>query len=78
MPNPLTPEQEAQAQQLALVLQHLAQPELLQIARLLVAPTDGSLFGQTEFDLRDLAHRIAAKAQQHALAEKKTATQEPV
>lgn len=70
----LSPEQEAQAQELLLVLKTLTEPDLLQIARTLVAPPDGSPFGQAEFDLRDLAHRLVAKALQLALAQKKTAT----
>jgi hypothetical protein len=77
MADPLTPEQEAQAQQLLADLKALTEPELLQIARTLVAPPDGSPFGQAEFDLRDVAHRLVAKALQHALGQKKTATRVP-
>jgi hypothetical protein len=70
----LSPEQEAQAQQLAQALREAADEELLAIARTLVGTEDSTLFGDTEFALRDLVHRIGAKAYQTFLAQKKTAT----
>ena len=71
---PLSPAREAQAQQLADALRQAADEELLAIARALVATDEGTLFGDTEFALRDLVHRIGAKAYQTFLAQKKTAT----
>jgi hypothetical protein len=41
------------------------------MARLLADKPSHELFGQTEFDLRKIAHRIAAKALEVTLAEKK-------
>jgi len=63
---PLPPAQEAQAQELATA-----------IARDLVACDDASLFGDTEFRVRDAILRVAAKAYRQRLAQKKTATRAP-
>ena len=71
---PLSPEREAQAQQLLQALRQAADEELLAIARTLAATDEATLFGQTEFDVRDLVHKIGAKAYQTFLAQKKTAT----
>ena len=73
----LSPERDAEAQQLLQALRQAADEELLAIARALVATDEHPLFGQTEFDIRDLVHRIAAKAYQAFLAQKKTATAAP-
>jgi hypothetical protein len=70
----LTSEQEKEALQLATKAQELAYDELLQMARTLVSKKDAQLFGQTEFDLRDLVLRIGAKMVEVYLAQKKTAT----
>jgi hypothetical protein len=74
---PLSPEREAQAQQLLQALRQAADEELLAIARTLAATDEATLFGQTEFDVRDLVHKIGAKAFQAYLAQKKTATAGP-
>lgn len=73
----LTPEQEAQAQQLAALIQQATAHDLLRIARLLVSKDEAHTFGQTEFQLRDLVHRLGANALETALAQKKTATAAP-
>jgi hypothetical protein len=67
----LTPEQEAEAQRLAGIIGRKAQEEALRMARLLVSKADAEIFGQTEYDLRDSAHRLAAHALETALAERK-------
>jgi hypothetical protein len=41
------------------------------MARLLVSKPDSEIFGQTEFELRDSAHRVAAHALETALQERK-------
>jgi dissimilatory sulfite reductase (desulfoviridin) alpha/beta subunit len=74
---PLTPEQEACAQELAQAIRAAAEDEILQIARTLAATDDRHLFGSTEFRIRDLVHRIGAKAYAAHLAGKKTATKAP-
>ncbi len=76
-PSSLTDAQEAEAQQLLRKLQDAAQPDLLALARLLVAKPEAEIFGATEFQVRDLVHRIGAKALELRLAEKKTATGVP-
>lgn len=77
MDRPLPATQEQQAQQLAAALGAAAQDDLLRIARLLVASDDACLFGQTEFQVREVILDVAAKAYQQHLARKKTATSAP-
>ncbi len=74
---PLSAEREAEAQQLLQTLRQAADEELLAIARALVSTEEHTLFGQTEFDIRDLVHKIGAKAYQAYLAKKKSATAAP-
>jgi hypothetical protein len=77
MQQPLPDAQEAQAQELAAAIAQAAQEDLLAIARDLVAADDASLFGDTELRVRDAVLRVAAKAYQQRLAQKKTATRAP-
>ena len=56
---------------------YVTEEELLEIARTLVAAEPADLFGQTEFKVRELAHKIAAKAYERRLAQKKSATTPP-
>ncbi len=67
---PLSPKREAEAQQLPQHLRRAADEGLLATARALVATEEHTLFGTTEFAVRDLAHRIGAKAYQAYLAQK--------
>jgi hypothetical protein len=76
--SPLSSEQEAEAQALALRLRELAADELLQMARLLVSKPDREIFGDTEFQLRDIVLRVGAKVLEEHLRQKKTATTAPV
>lgn len=62
---------------MAEAIAEVTEDELLEIARVLVDAEPAALFGQTEFRVRDLAHRIAAKAYERHLASKKTATTAP-
>jgi hypothetical protein len=64
MQEPRSVEQEAQAHELAQAIAAATEAELLEMARLLVASEPAALFGSTEFQIRDLALRIAAKAYQ--------------
>jgi hypothetical protein len=77
MQEELSAAQEAEAQVLAWRIAQAAQEELLQIARALVGSNTRSLFGATEFKVRETLLRVAARAYEHYLAEKKTATQAP-
>ena len=67
----LTAEQEAEAQRLAESIALKTKDELLQITRLLVSKQDHELFGQTEFEVRDLVHKIGARAIETAVNERK-------
>jgi hypothetical protein len=67
----LTPEQEAEAQRLAESIANRTKEELLQITRLLVSKKDHQLFGETEFQVRDLVHKIGARALETAVNERK-------
>src|SRR5436305_745564 len=71
---PLAPEQEAQAQALVARLRPHVEEDLLALARLLVSKEDRELFGETEFEARDLVHRLGAKAFSTHLAGKKRGT----
>jgi hypothetical protein len=73
----LTPEQEALAQQLADAIRQGTADLIDEIARALAATTDRTLFGDTELTVRDLALRLAARAYEIHLREKKTATTGP-
>jgi hypothetical protein len=74
---PLTPELEAKAQELVARLRPHAESELLALARLLVSKPDDEIFGETEFEARDIVHRLGARAVETHLASKKTATRVP-
>jgi hypothetical protein len=71
---PLSPELEAQAQELVARLRPQTEEDLLALARLLVSKEDRELFGETEFEVRDIVHRLGAKAYSAHLAEKKRGT----
>ena len=60
----LTPEQEAEAQRIEQILREATQGDIRQLARLLASKSDRELFGQTEYQVRDLVHGIGAKALQ--------------
>jgi hypothetical protein len=70
----LTVDQEAQAQELATHITEAIASDVLRIARLLVAKDTRHTFGQSEFQVRDIVHRIGAKALETSLSQKKTAT----
>jgi hypothetical protein len=58
-------------------LAELTQEELLEMDRLLQEADPASLFGVTEFKVRDLALKLAAKLYHRRLAQKKMATRGP-
>ena len=70
----LTAEQEVQAQQLAAKMREQAEEQFLVIARLLVATEERTLFGQTEFAIRDQLLKLSGQAYTLHLAQKKMAT----
>lgn len=73
---PLSPELEARAQELAARLHARSADAILHMARTLVATTDETLFGDTEFALRDQALGLVAEAYAEHLP-KKTGTTPP-
>lgn len=73
----LTEEQEREAQELAQRIEDAARADVLALARLLVSKPEAEIFGETEFQARDMVHRIGAKAFEVHLAQKKTATAAP-
>jgi hypothetical protein len=68
---PLTPTQEAEAQRLYELLQQTFLDEARHFARLLASKPDHQQLGKTEFEVREQFHRLAAKALQTALNERK-------
>ena len=67
-PDPeLTPEQNADAERIYQVLRQATEDEHWQLARMLASRRDERFFGQTEYEIRDLAHKSGAKAIQAAL-----------
>jgi hypothetical protein len=74
----LSPEKEAEALALAQRIRELADDEILQMARLLVSKPDREIFGDTEFELRDIVLKVGAKAIEEHLRQKKTATTDAV
>lgn len=67
----LTAEQRAEADRLYQILRQAADSDLHELAELLASKDDRALLGPTEFAVRDLTHRLGAKALAAALAERK-------
>jgi hypothetical protein len=74
--DPLSPELEAQAQELAARIRARADADIVALARLLVCKADAEVFGETEFEARSLVHRIGAAALEERL-KKSSATRAP-
>jgi hypothetical protein len=75
----LTSEQEAEAERIEDNLKAAATVEIRRVARLLASKENRELFGETEFQVRDAVHRIAARGMDAAVAErKKRGTEDPV
>ncbi|VTR95219.1 unnamed protein product [Gemmata massiliana] len=70
MSEPLTPELEAKAQELAARIKARSADAILEMARRPVATTDETLFGDTEFELRDQALGLVADAYAEHLPQK--------
>ncbi len=74
----LPQEQAQRAEQLYESIKASTEHDLRAIAELLTSKPDDQLFGSTEFQLRDLVHRLGAQAlQTAALQRKKGATEVP-
>ena len=73
----LSPEKEVQIKDLAQAIRGAVVAELNELAANLATTDDAHLFGQNEFQIRAIAHRIAARAVEPHLAGKKTAMKAP-
>lgn len=73
----LSAQQEVEAKLLEAKIQEAVREEIEDLARLVVSKGDRDLFGQTEFQVRDIVLRIGAKVLEEHLREKKMATKAP-
>jgi hypothetical protein len=67
----LTPDQQAESDRILAALRQAAESDLRELADLLATKDDANTFGATEFTVRDIVHRVGAKAIEAALAERK-------
>ena len=74
---PLSPAKQAEIENLARAIHQAVDGEIRELAANLATTDDAHLFGDNEFQIRALAHRIAAKAVEEHLAQKKMDTREP-
>jgi hypothetical protein len=72
---PLNAELEAQAQELAARIHARADSDILALARLLVSKNDTEVFGDTEFEARNIVHHLGVVALQERL-KKSSATKD--
>lgn len=77
MSEPLSPELERKAQDLAARIRSRSEDSILAMARRLVATTDDTLFGDTEFALRDQALGLVADAYAEHLPKKVATSARP-
>jgi hypothetical protein len=59
-------------------IRELTEEEFVQIARVLICKSERDIFGDTEFEVRDILIRAGAKAFEEHLRQKKTATRDAV
>ena len=74
---PRSPENQAEVEDLARAICEAIDAEISELAANLATTDDAHIFGDNEFKIRDIAHKIAAKAIEQRLAQKKTGTKEP-
>ena len=67
----LTAEQQAESKHLRELMIEAAAAEITELAELLATKTDATMLGETEFRVREIVHRVGAKAIETALAERK-------
>jgi hypothetical protein len=73
----LPPQKSAEIEDLEQAIREAIDAEIRELAENLATTGDAHLFGDNEFRIRAIAHRIAAKALERHLAEKKTDTTAP-
>lgn len=69
---PLTPDQQAVAEELRTKFLLALESDITALAQLLSTKTDATFFGATEFQIRDLVMGMGAKALETAVASKKS------
>jgi hypothetical protein len=74
---PSSPEKLADREPLAKEIREAVDAEIGELAANLATTDDAHLFGDNEFEIRALAHRIAVKALETHLAREKTETTAP-
>lgn len=67
----LPEEQARRAEELYKTIRAAADKDLRAIAELLASKPDNKLFGETEFQLRDIVHRVGAEALEAAARQRK-------
>ena len=67
----LTPEQKTESERIFTTLQQAAVDDLRALAELLATKDDSTMFGATEYAVRDIVLRVGAKAIETALAGRK-------
>jgi hypothetical protein len=70
----LPPEKQAEIEDLTRAIREAVDAEIGELAANLAQTDDVHLFGENEFKIRAIAHKIAAKAIEQHLTGKKTAT----
>jgi DNA-binding FadR family transcriptional regulator len=76
-PAPLPPEKQTEIEDLAQAIREAIEAEIGELAANLATADDAQIFGDNEFQIRAIALKIAAKALEQRLAQKKTATKGP-
>ncbi len=74
---PLPPQKQAEIEGLEQAIREAVDAEIGELAANLATTDDAHLFGENEFKIRALAHRIAAKAVERHLARKKARVAKP-
>lgn len=69
--NTLTPDQQTEADRIEDILKGAASVEIRRMAELLASKENGELFGETEFQLRDILLGLGNRASDAALSERK-------
>lgn len=67
----LTTEQQAEAQRIKAVLMKSVEADVELMAQLMASKANRDLLGETEFEVRDIVHRIGAKAVETVVNERK-------
>ena len=68
---PLSPDQQAEADRIYASLVAAADEDIRALANQLATTTDATIFGDNEFTLRDIVHRVGARAVEIALEGRK-------